>query len=102
MCLRCTDRRRSGTGECICNHPAHHNTDQCYLICPHLFQGRPMNLSYCCEVSGIAYKTTMECIYLLQKKAARIVCNIGYQEHTNKLFFDLHVLKLIDLVKIKI
>ena len=50
---------------------------------------------------GNAYKTTIECIYLLQMKAVRIVYNVGYREHTNKLFFDLHILKLIDLVKLK-
>ena len=48
-------------------------------------------ISYWCEVWGNAYKTTMDCIYLLQQKAVRIVCNVG--EHTNKLFFDLYVLK---------
>ena len=58
-------------------------------------------ISYCCEVWGNAYKPTMEGIYLLQKKELRIVCNVGYREHTNKLFFYLHILKLIDLVKIK-
>ena len=42
----------------------------------------------------------MECIYLSQRKAVRIVCNVGYREHTNTLFFD-HVLKLIDLMKKK-
>jgi hypothetical protein len=58
-------------------------------------------VSYCCEVWGNAYKTNLECIYLLQKKAVRIVCNVGYREHTNELFCDLHVLKLTDLVKVK-
>jgi len=58
-------------------------------------------LSYCCEVWGNAYKTTIECIYLLQKKVVRIVCNVGYREHTNNLFCELHLLKLVDLVKLK-
>ena len=58
-------------------------------------------ISYCCEVLGNAYKTTIECIYLLPKKAVRIVCNVGNREHTNKLFVVLHVLELIDLAKIK-
>ena len=38
---------------------------------------------------------------MLQKKVVTIVCNVGYQEDNNKLSFDLHVLKLIDLVKLK-
>ena len=54
-------------------------------------------ISYCYEVWGNADKKNTEYIDLLQKKAVRIVSNVGYREHTNKLFFDLHVLKLIDL-----
>ena len=40
-------------------------------------------LSCCCEVRGNTYKTNIKCVYLLQKKAIRIVCNVGYQYHTN-------------------
>ena len=59
-------------------------------------------VSYCCVEWGNTYKTNTECIYLLQKKALRIVCNVDYCHHTNGLFCELHILKLYDLVKVKI
>ena len=42
-------------------------------------------------------------MYLLQKKVVRIVCGVGYiyREHTNELFSELHILKLIDIVKLR-
>ena len=58
-------------------------------------------LSYCCEVRRNMYKTNIECVYLLQKKAIIIVCNVGYQYHTNELYCELNVLKLHDLIKQK-
>ena len=40
-------------------------------------------------------------MYLLQKKVVRIVCGVGYREHTNELFSELRILKLIDIVKLR-
>ena len=58
-------------------------------------------MSYCCEVWGNTSKTNIECMYLLQKKVVRIVCGVGYREHTNELFSELRILKLIDIVKLR-
>ena len=58
-------------------------------------------MSYCCEVWGNTYKSNSECRYLLQKKVVRIVCGVGYREHTNELFSELRILKLIDIVKLR-
>ena len=46
---------------------------------------------------GNTYKSNIECMYLLQKKVVRIVCGVGYREHTNELFSELRILKLIDI-----
>ena len=55
-------------------------------------------MSYCCEVWGNTYKSNIDCLYLLQKKVV-IVCGVGYRDHTNELFSELRILKLIDIVK---
>ena len=47
------------------------------------------------------HKNYIECMYLLQKKVVRIVCGVGYRKHTNELFSELHILKLIDIVKLR-
>ena len=53
-------------------------------------------MSYCCELWGNTYKSNIECMYLLQKKVVRIVCGVGYREHS-----ELRILKLIDIVKLR-
>ena len=58
-------------------------------------------VSYCCEVWGNTYKSNIDCLYLLQKKVVRIVCGVGYRDHTNELFSELRILKLIDIVKLR-
>ena len=40
-------------------------------------------------------------MYLLQKKVVRIVCGVGYGEHTNELFSELRILTLIDILKLR-
>ncbi len=62
----------------------------CALIVPYI--------TYCVEVWGHTYKTNLNSIYRLQKKAIRIVKRADYYEPTNKLFINLHVLKFVDLV----
>lgn len=58
-------------------------------------------LSYCTEVWGNTYKTTLKTICTMQKKAMRIVCNVGYYVHTNYLFLKLQTLKFKDIVDLK-
>ena len=58
-------------------------------------------LNYCCEIWGNTLKTYLRPIELLQKKAIRIVCNVGRYENTTPLFARLSLLKFKDLVKWK-
>lgn len=58
-------------------------------------------LSYCLEVWGNTYKTTVQPLFILQKRAIRIVNNTGYLNHTNALFLKMHTLKLRDLIDFK-
>ena len=46
--------------------------------------------SYCSEIWGNTYKTNINCVYVLQKKVLRIVCNVDY-----------HMLKLFDIIELK-
>ena len=64
----------------------------CSLMLPHL--------SYCVEVWGNNYKTLIQPIFILQKKAIRIVSHSDYYTPTNPLFIQLHTLKLQDLVEL--
>ena len=58
-------------------------------------------LSYCSEIWGNTYKTNINCVYVLQKKVLRIVCNVDYQYHSNVLFKELRMLKLFDIIELK-
>ena len=58
-------------------------------------------LSYCCEVWGNTYSSNIKNVYIMQKKAVRIVCNVDYQHPSNVLFIELHVLKLHDLIELR-
>ena len=51
----------------------------CSLVLPYLM--------YCVEVWGNTYKSTLQKICTLQKKAIRIVHKVSYNDHTNQLFF---------------
>ena len=58
-------------------------------------------LTYCSEIWGNTYKTNINCVYLLQKKVLRIVCNVDYRYHSNVLFKELRILKLFDSIELK-
>ena len=58
-------------------------------------------LTYCSEMWGNTYKTNINCVYLLQKKVLRIVCNVDYRYHSNVLFKELRILKLFDSIELK-
>ncbi len=53
------------------------------------------------EIWGNTFKTNLQPIYIMQKQAKRIVNNVGFYHHTNKLFFKLRALKFTDLVELK-
>ena len=59
-------------------------------------------ISYCLEVWGNAYKTTTNPVFILQKRAIRIVSKVAYREPSNQLFIKLKALKFKDLVDLKI
>ena len=65
----------------------------CSLVLPYL--------NYCLEIWGNTYKSNLQPLIILQKRAIRIVNNVGFQEHTNSLFLLLNTLKLIDMVNFK-
>jgi len=56
-------------------------------------------LNYCSEIWGNTFKTNLQPIVTLQKKAIRIICNANRHEHTTPLFKRLNILKFHDLLK---
>lgn len=62
----------------------------CSLILPYL--------TYCVEVWGNNYKSSLHALIILQKRAVRIIHKAKYYEHTNPLFLQSKLLKLLDLV----
>ena len=59
-------------------------------------------LSYCTEIWGNTYSSHLETVFKLQKKAIRIVHNVDFRDHTNTLFIKSNLLKLEDLIKLKV
>lgn len=53
------------------------------------------------EVWGNIYKSTLQMICTIQKRAIRTINNAGYREYTNQLFIKSNTLKFMDLVKLK-
>lgn len=60
------------------------------LVVPHM--------TYCVEVWGNTYKTNIDPIIKLQKRAIRIINKAGYLETTNPLFIKSCTLKFVDMV----
>ncbi len=65
----------------------------CTLLLPYL--------TYCVETWGNTYKSNLNPLIVMQKKAIRTVHNVRYTHHTNKLFFKSSTLKLLDIVELK-
>lgn len=59
-------------------------------------------MTYCVEVWGNTYKTNTHPIFILQKRAIRIIHKTAYREPTNPLFIKLKILKFKDLIDYKI
>ena len=64
------------------------------LIYPHL--------NYCNLAWGNTYLCHLEKLFLLQKRAVRIVCNANYLAHTNPLFISTKILKIFDIYKLNL
>ena len=62
----------------------------CTLVMPYL--------TYCCEVWGNNYKTRIQSLFILQKRANRIFLNTNYKCHTKPLFYQLRSLNGFDII----
>ena len=51
---------------------------------------------------GNTYQTTIQPLYLLQKKVVRIITFSEFDEHSSPLFKQLNFVKIFDLVTFKI
>jgi hypothetical protein len=60
------------------------------------------HLSYCNMVWGNAALTYLSPLFILQKKAVRIITNSHYRAHTDPLFNSLKLLKVFDIYKLQI
>lgn len=61
------------------------------LILPHL--------TYCSVIWGSNYESNIKPLYIIQKRAIRLISNAGPTSHSSPLFKNLRVLKLNDLIK---
>ena len=57
-------------------------------------------LNYCSIVWGNTYTSNLSSLYLLQKRALRIVTKVGYYEHTKPLFYDYKLLNIYDNIEL--
>ena len=51
---------------------------------------------------GGGYKTPLQPIHLLQKKAVRLIAGVHYLATTPDLFYDLNILTVFDLYKFQL
>ena len=58
-------------------------------------------LYYCSEIWGNTYKSSLQPLCILQKRAIRIIHIVTYHEHTNQLFIQSKTLKFPVLVEFK-
>ena len=59
-------------------------------------------ITYCCEVWGTTYKTTLQTIVTCQKKAIRIIIGAAKRTHSSPLFAKLKLLKFVDIVTLHV
>ena len=55
-------------------------------------------LNYCCVVWGNNYKTRIQSLFILQKRAIIIFLNTNYKCHTKPLFYQLRSLNFFDTI----
>ena len=58
-------------------------------------------LTYCSEIWGNTYRTTINGLFLLQKRAVRIVYKAEYWSHTKPIFYELKTLNIFDIIEHK-
>ena len=59
------------------------------------------HLTYCCEIWANTTKTKLQVLFIKQKRAIRIINNVGFYDHTNGLFIKCNLLKFEEIVKSK-
>ena len=69
------------------------------LLSLFIFHFLNSHLIYACQVWGQRETMITKRVFLLQKRAIRIICNASYRAHTDTLFLDLRILKFFDFVK---
>ena len=57
-------------------------------------------LSYCSEIWGNTYERRLHDLIVLQTRAIRIIGDIGFRDHTSKVFKKFECLKLVDIIYI--
>ena len=57
-------------------------------------------INYCNLIWGGAYDTVLQPLYILQKKAIRLISNSHYLEHTEPLFKSLELLNIFQIFKL--
>ena len=70
------------------------NTALYNLYCTHILP----YLNYCCEAWGNTYKSCIQPLYIIQKKAIGICGNVDYRSRTRPLFYHWKTLGLYDIV----
>ena len=58
-------------------------------------------LNYCCEIWGNTYKSRIQPLHIIQKRAIRICQKADYRSHSGPLFYQLQTLNVHDMVNFK-
>ena len=56
---------------------------------------------YCAKIWGNTHAANLKCLILLQKKVVRLICGAQRLDHISSLSYDLRIIKLPDMVKLK-
>ena len=59
-------------------------------------------LNYCIIAWVGTYRTTLQPLFILQKKALRIITFTSFNDHSSPLFKDLRVVKLFDIIALQL
>ena len=57
---------------------------------------------YCLPIFGATYEVHLKPLFMLQKKAIRIINGASYLQHTDPLFYSSKILKIRDQYKLSI
>ena len=52
-----------------------------------------------CNGLGNTHTTNLMPLYLKQKKAIRILCNVKYRDHTPELFYNMKLLTIYQIIE---